>query len=68
LVVAVPEPRLLTIAEAVTEFGARLPFMKDEDSAWRAIRTGGVPALQVGRRRYVSTAVLEALTRGEVLK
>lgn len=59
------DDKLLSVRDAVAQFKDRLPFLDNEDKAWRAIRDGHVPSIPAGRRRYLSTAKLEALARGE---
>ena len=59
------DDKLLPVAQAVAEYGASLPFLDNEDKAWRAIRAGHVKAVRIGRRVYLSTASLSALARGD---
>lgn len=58
------DDKLLTIAQAVTEYRSRLPFLENEDKTWRAIRANHIPAVKIGRRVYLSTAKLDALAKG----
>ena len=59
------EDKLLEVKAAVAELGGRFPFLKNEDQAWRLIRTNQIPAVRIGRRVYLSvTQIVEHCAKG----